>query len=344
MSEAKRNVPMARPSETSDGAGQGHTIVGGRPAGTTDRGRGIPRGMELLIKRAAVDASFRADLLSRRAAVADELAIPLDPSERAMLTSIPEAQLGIIISGTAVPEPQRKALTGASAAAMLALLAQLTFTPVAGRADTPPVDETSGELRPGLPNAGVSASDDDDRMTRGIRPDFPMPPGGARPDIPRPPKPVPAPPITPDETEIRVAPIPATSTWKAGDPLTFNVLQEVLVKDDVTNRPFSDALDLLAADTGIRISLAGGTAIDTSRRVSATTAGLPLGKALRKVCTEAAGDAALFVIDIEESQIVVRFRSRTGEARPGIQTTPPVDIDDSAITRGIRPDIPGLDE
>lgn len=344
MSEAKRNVNMARPGETSDGTGQGHTIVGGRPAGTTDRGRGIPRGMELLIKRAAVDASFRADLLVKRAAVADELAVPLDPSERAMLTSIPEAQLGIIISGTAVPEPQRKALTGASAAAMLALLAQLTFTPVAGRADTPPSDETSGELRPGLPNAGVSASDDDDRMTRGIRPDFPMPPGGVRPDVPKPPKPVPAPPVTPDEIENRVAPLPATATWKPGDPLTFDTLQQVIVRTDVTDRPLSDAIDLIAANTEVRISLFGGTAVDTSRRISVSTAGLPLGKAIRKLCAEAAGEAALFEIEVGEAEVIVRFRSRAGDAGPGIRPQPPVDVDDSAITRGIRPDIPGLGE
>ncbi|HEY9070870.1 MAG TPA: hypothetical protein VIV61_11495, partial [Candidatus Ozemobacteraceae bacterium] len=207
MSENTKSVRMARPDETGDTGGQGHTIVGGRPSGATDRGRGIPRGMELLLKRAAVDSAFRTDLLARRAQVADELNLPLDRTERSMLDGIPEAQLRGIITATPVPEPQRKALSGASAAAMLALLAQLTFTPVTGRAETAATTETGDQtadddapasygIRPSpllAPNDGSFADDGSDRITRGIRPDFPMPPGGIRPDSPRPPRPAPQP-------------------------------------------------------------------------------------------------------------------------------------------------------
>ncbi len=357
MSENSKNVRMARPDETGDTGGQGHTIVGGRPSGATDRGRGIPRGMELLLKRAAVDSAFRADLLARRARVADELNLPLDRTERSMLDGIPEAQLRGIITATPVPEPQRKLLSGASAAAMLALLAQLTFTPVTGHAETAATTETGDQttddgslasygIRPGQllnPDDGTSADDGSDRMTRGIRPDFPMPPGGIRPDSPRPPRPNPQPVPTP----VPVAPEPpatASPAWKAGDPLTLEALRLIPVNTDVAGRPFADALDRIAADTDTKITLIAGSVIDTSRSVGVTTTGLSLGKALRNLCNEAAGDAALYEIEIGDTEIRLRFRSRTGATGSPQQIQPPAEPDDAGITRGIRPDIPGFDE
>lgn len=53
----------------------------------------IPRGIEVLIKKAAVDAEFKAVLLQRRAAAADEIGLVLEPAEKAMLAAMPEAQL-----------------------------------------------------------------------------------------------------------------------------------------------------------------------------------------------------------------------------------------------------------
>ena len=49
---------------------QGHTIVGGRPAGKSSHGGSIPRGMEILLKRAAIDEEFRQRLLEERSGVA----------------------------------------------------------------------------------------------------------------------------------------------------------------------------------------------------------------------------------------------------------------------------------
>ncbi|HNW33747.1 MAG TPA: hypothetical protein PKM25_02365 [Candidatus Ozemobacteraceae bacterium] len=342
MNDHEKNVKMARPDEDTTGNGQGHTIVGGRPSGMTDPGRGIPRGMELLLKRAAVDDAFCAELFAGRATVADSLAIPLDPAERAMLNAIPEAQLRGIITRTRVPETQKRALTGASAAAMLALLAQLTFTPVAGRADTPPDRGSSGELRPAakpqLPNAGVSA-DESSHITRGIRPDFPMPPGGARPDLPEPQPPVVSP-VTPDGIDNRVERPPASAAWKPGQSLSFEALQQIPVRAEVSGQPFGQAINRISADTGVTIQVLSIPSIDNGRPVETQTSGVPLGKALRRLCAEAAGEYALFEIEIGDTEVKIRFRPKSG----AIQPRPLPDDPGAHITRGIRPDIPGSDK
>src|SRR4030042_1117067 len=49
----------------------------------------IPRGIEVLIKKAAVDPEFRAVLLEKRAAAADEIGLVLDPAEGLMLPAAP---------------------------------------------------------------------------------------------------------------------------------------------------------------------------------------------------------------------------------------------------------------
>jgi len=335
MNDHEKKINMARPEEDTAGNGQGHTIVGGRPSGMTDPGRGIPRGMELLLKRAAVDDDFFGELLVKRATVADSLAIPLDPAERAMLNAIPEAQLRGIITRTKVPEIQKKALTGASAAAMIALLTQLTFTPVAGRAETPPAKDQTGELAPptgaGLPNAGISA-DENDRMTRGIRPDFPMPPGGARPDVPA------------ADIENHVEPAPASAAWKPGQPLSFEALQQIPVKTEVSGQPFGQAINRISVDTGITIQVMSIPSIDNGRPAETQTSGLPLGKALRRLCAEAAGEHALFEIEIGDIEVKIRFRPKSGAVQPATQPRPSSDDPGSHITRGIRPDIPGFDK
>ena len=87
---------------------QGHTIVGGRPAGVTSRGGRIPRAMELMLKKAAVDQEFCRQLLQKRSAASTELGLELDPAERQMLDGIPEPQLKAIIAGTAVPDSQKR--------------------------------------------------------------------------------------------------------------------------------------------------------------------------------------------------------------------------------------------
>ncbi|MBM4035021.1 MAG: hypothetical protein FJ291_25035 [Planctomycetes bacterium] len=83
---------------------------------------GIPRGVEVLVKKAAVDPDFRALLLAKRAAAATEIGLELDPAEAAMLASLPASLLEGIIARTTVSPMSRAAFLGKAAAVMLAAL------------------------------------------------------------------------------------------------------------------------------------------------------------------------------------------------------------------------------
>jgi hypothetical protein len=156
------------------------TIVGGRPPGSGQPLGAIPRGLEVLIKKAAVDAEFRRRLLTGRAAAAAEIGLALDPAEAMMLAAAPAEQIEAIIARTSVPQEHRRAFLGQAAAAMAAALGIVTATGCE--------PQTKG-IRPDRP------------VDRGARPD--QPPNstermaaskGERPDIPPPPKPPEAPP------------------------------------------------------------------------------------------------------------------------------------------------------
>lgn len=98
------------------------TIVGGRPPGS-GRGHGaIPRGIEVLIKKAAVDDDFRKALLERRAGAAQLIQLELGESEVMMINSAPIEQLESIIRHVQVPDHERRAFLGKVATAMLAVL------------------------------------------------------------------------------------------------------------------------------------------------------------------------------------------------------------------------------
>lgn len=98
------------------------TIVGGRPPGSGTSVGDIPRGIEVLVKKAAVDAEFKAALLEKRAAAAGEIDLALDRAEAAMLDAVPASQLEAIVAGTKVDEKVRPALLGKAAAVMIAAL------------------------------------------------------------------------------------------------------------------------------------------------------------------------------------------------------------------------------
>jgi acyl carrier protein len=102
------------------------TIVGGRPPGSGQPVGNIPRGIEVLVKKAAVDAAFKERLLHTRAAAADEIGLRLEPAEAMMLTIAPAEQLQAVIARTAVPQEHRRAFLGQAAAAMLATLGVAT--------------------------------------------------------------------------------------------------------------------------------------------------------------------------------------------------------------------------
>ncbi len=82
----------------------------------------IPRGIEVLVKKAAVDSAFKAILLAERSAAARRIDLELAAPERLMLDSVPAAQLQAIIARTKVEPSAIPALMGKAAAAMIVAL------------------------------------------------------------------------------------------------------------------------------------------------------------------------------------------------------------------------------
>jgi hypothetical protein len=82
----------------------------------------IPRGIEVLVKKASVDPEFREVLLEKRAEAAKEIELELADSEADMLASIPQAQLEAIIANTKVKPESRRLFLGKAAGIMLAAL------------------------------------------------------------------------------------------------------------------------------------------------------------------------------------------------------------------------------
>jgi len=98
------------------------TIVGGRPPGPGKAVGEIPRGIEVLVKKASVDADFKSLLLEKRAEAARDIGLELTPAEAMMLDAVPAAQLEAIIATTSVSPISRAAFLGKAAAVMLAAL------------------------------------------------------------------------------------------------------------------------------------------------------------------------------------------------------------------------------
>jgi hypothetical protein len=199
------------------------TIVGGRPPGSGRTWGAIPRGVEVLVKKAAIDPEFRALLLAQRAEAANAIGLVLDPAEVAMLNTVPAAQLEAIIDRTTVPVESRAAFLGRAAAVMLAALGADTACKVTGsRPDRPPAptgaapdrppsaapdrppsaapppspsptpqptpqptpSPTPGPVRGIRPEKTPDVRPDRPPAPTGIAPDRPPTAGGARPDIP----------------------------------------------------------------------------------------------------------------------------------------------------------------
>ena len=126
----------------------------------------IPRGVEVLLSKAAVDAEFKTTLLGERSAAATRIDLKLNPAEAAMIDAAPRAHLEKIIAETRVEPQHRRAFLGKVAALMLAAIGVQNVQcecPVSSAGmgiDAPDTKEHGGE-------AGGSPA------TRGIRPDRP---------------------------------------------------------------------------------------------------------------------------------------------------------------------------
>jgi hypothetical protein len=109
----------------------------------------IPRNIEVLIKKAAVDPAFKKALFAERAGAAAYIALDLTPAEAAMLEAVPEGQLRAIVGRTRVSPNLRPAFLGAAAATMLAALAAAGCKDPAAEYGT--VDVKSKGIRPDYP-------------------------------------------------------------------------------------------------------------------------------------------------------------------------------------------------
>jgi len=127
MSDGKGSIKMARPCE---------------PAAIPRR---IPRGIEVLVKKAAVDPAFKDILFEKRAGAADAIGLFLTPAEEGMLAAVPLAHLEGIIAHTRVAPKLRPAFLGYAAGAMLAALGAATLL------------SDSETTNKGQPNAGAAS-------------------------------------------------------------------------------------------------------------------------------------------------------------------------------------------
>ena len=102
----------------------------------------VPHGIEVLVKKASVDAKFRELLLTKRAEAAKEIDLELDQNEVEMLIAIPREQLEKIIDNTKVSPGQKKVFLSSVGKIMLATVITGTvavglFTPSLGHTLTP---------------------------------------------------------------------------------------------------------------------------------------------------------------------------------------------------------------
>ena len=97
------------------------TIVGGRTVEYPQMGA-TPRGIEVLLKKAKVDAVFRERFLGDPVASALEIDLELTPSEKGVLSNTSRAILKSMIDNTFVPRHHVSTFLQRSSVAMLALL------------------------------------------------------------------------------------------------------------------------------------------------------------------------------------------------------------------------------
>ncbi|UCE27637.1 MAG: hypothetical protein JSW52_02475 [Candidatus Coatesbacteria bacterium] len=140
----------------------------------------VPRGIEVLVKKAAVDPDFKTELMERRSGAADIIGLELNGAEAAMLDGIPAEQLSAFIANTKVAPRLRPVFRGYAAAAMLAALgvAVAGCIPAAtgSRPDEPgptePIEKDTGDDATGS-QATAQQTDVGWDVETGIRPDIP---------------------------------------------------------------------------------------------------------------------------------------------------------------------------
>ena len=88
------------------------TIVGGRPPGSGQKVGPIPRGIEVLLRKASVDPAFKELLLRQRGGAAESIGLKLEPGEAHDVDRRAGRQLEAVIARTSVPQEHRRAFWG----------------------------------------------------------------------------------------------------------------------------------------------------------------------------------------------------------------------------------------
>ncbi|GAB4284088.1 MAG: hypothetical protein Kow0029_30520 [Candidatus Rifleibacteriota bacterium] len=337
----EKKIRMATSEKIDD---RGHTIVGGRPQTAKNQRTDIPRGLELLIKKASADDSFKNELLIKKEKLIDELNLALDISEKAMLAAVPTEHLRKMIEATELPQSQKKALAKVSTAAMVALVAQLAFAPVAGKADTPEANSSQNHRIEDSDFIEKNQKPVHSNIVKGIRPDEnenAAPSGeidpiindfdshladrGVRPDFPKELKQM------LNEQNER----PTSILDNPEPPL------EQSITIDIRGKNIKDAVSELSGKCGLKIQVSGLDEAIESYPLQSDISGKTLAEALKSICNEAAGKDYSYncSLDQQNKTMTIKFEKS--------QLTPPLleplikpDYDDSAICRGIRFDMP----
>jgi hypothetical protein len=164
------------------GRAGGVSTVGGQPQGNQRELPPIPSGIEQLLAMAAVDERFARALQEDRASAVDASGVDLGSTEAGILSAIDDATLERMVAGigATMPEQDRRAFLGRSAAALVALV-----------------------------GAGSSASCQcPATVVKGVRPDRPPEPGAAPPEPKDPEEPASQPTNTNTETKAEPASAP----------------------------------------------------------------------------------------------------------------------------------------
>jgi hypothetical protein len=131
------------------------TIVGGRSANSSLSGS-FPRGIEILLKKAAVDQDFEEVLLRSPDEAAQLISLELEASEKNILAHTPKNALQAMIRHTHVHRGQVQAFRTMSASLMLAALVAMSSVSC---------DSTGSDIK----NDGGSAPFDVPQVQDGIR-------------------------------------------------------------------------------------------------------------------------------------------------------------------------------
>jgi hypothetical protein len=107
-------------------ATRSRTIVGGR-AGARDGSGGYPRGIEVLLKKAKVDAEFQEQFIRDPLAAAARLELDLLDSEKKLLASATASTLRLLVNRTFVPKHHVPTFMSRNVPAMVALVLASTM-------------------------------------------------------------------------------------------------------------------------------------------------------------------------------------------------------------------------